>query len=365
VSAVAAAAPRSDAASHEAYAERLYERHQRAIFGFCLKQLRRREDADDAVQTTFIYALLSLRRGIVPQFELPWLLTIARNVCSTRRRSGMRRGAYETPQDLDLLQDTLASPERSDGATAEELRTALSSLPESQRKALLLREWRGLSYDEIGSELGLSQAATEALLFRARQNVAQRLGAGVKTLQGLPLLSFLRGLLQSTAAKTVAVGAATALTAVTVPASDRALHAPTRTTPAAVHADGTSMDVPAPAVQLRAQAPRSATPTRARHVGGTAASRPRHAAALTDAGRTPAPTRTSDAGAPTPPPAAATVVATPPAAAPAGATVQSVVDTASDAGQVLGLPSSSVPQPATPTVTLPVELPEGPQIHVP
>jgi hypothetical protein len=45
--------------------------------------------------------------------------------------------------------------------------------------------------------------------------------------------------------------------------------------------------------------------------------------------------------------------------------VQSVVDTASDAGQVLGLPSSSVPQPATPTVTLPVELPEGPQIHVP
>ena len=117
MSAVAAESP---AASHEAYAERLYERHHRAIFGFCLKQLRRREDADDAVQTTFIYALLSLRRGIVPQMELPWLLTIARNVCSTRRRSGMRRGAYETPQDLDSLQDTLASPDRSAGATADE-----------------------------------------------------------------------------------------------------------------------------------------------------------------------------------------------------------------------------------------------------
>jgi len=215
----AATTPRSDVASHEAYAERLYERHQRAIFGFCLKQLRRREDADDAVQMTFIYALLSLRRGIVPQMELPWLLTIARNVCSTRRRSGMRRGAYESPQDLDLFQDKLASPDRSDVATTEDFTAALRGIPETQRKALLLREWRGLSYEEIGTELGLSQAATEALLFRARQNVARRLDAGLKTLQGLPLVSFLRDLLQTGAAKLIAVGAGAALTVVAVPAA--------------------------------------------------------------------------------------------------------------------------------------------------
>jgi RNA polymerase sigma-70 factor, ECF subfamily len=356
VSALAAAPPRSDAASHEAYAERLYERHQRAIFGFCLKQLRRREDADDAVQTTFIYALLSLRRGIVPQFELPWLLTIARNVCSTRRRSGMRRGAYETPQDLDLLQDTLASPERSGEATAEELRMAVSSLPESQRKALLLREWRGFSYDEIGSELGLSQAATEALLFRARQNVAQRLGAGLKTLQGIPLLTFLRGLLQSAAAKTVAVGAATALTVVTVPAAERALSASTPTPRPAAHVAGTTTAVATPAVQVRPQARRRARPTQAHRVGATAA-RPRHTA-VPAAGKAPA----SDAG--TTPPAAAAVV-TPPAPAPSGGALQGVIDTASDAGQAVALPPISVPQITTPAVTLPVELPAAPQIHIP
>ena len=65
MSAVAAAQPHADVSSPEAYATRLYERHNRAIFGLCLKQLRRREDADDAVQTTFIYALLSLRRGVI------------------------------------------------------------------------------------------------------------------------------------------------------------------------------------------------------------------------------------------------------------------------------------------------------------
>jgi RNA polymerase sigma factor (sigma-70 family) len=227
----AATTSRADAAPAEAYAERLYERHQRALFGFCLRQLRRREDADDAVQMTFIYALTSLRRGVVPQLELPWLFTIARNVCSTRRRSGMRRGEYETPHDLDTIQDKLAVPDRSDVATTEDFVAALRDVPESQRKALLLREWRGLSYDEIGAELGLSQAATEALLFRARQNVARRLDerTGVKTLQGLPFVSLLRDVFQTGAAKLIAFGAGAALTVVAVPAAQQeAGPAPTR-----------------------------------------------------------------------------------------------------------------------------------------
>jgi len=45
---------------------------------------------------------------------------------------------------------------------------ALLSLPAAQRAALTLREYEGLSYDEIGKELGLTQAATAMLLFRAR-----------------------------------------------------------------------------------------------------------------------------------------------------------------------------------------------------
>jgi RNA polymerase sigma factor (sigma-70 family) len=45
-----------------------------------------------------------------------------------------------------------------------------------QRQALLLREWRGFSYREIAEELGLSQAAVETLLFRARRSLAEVLG---------------------------------------------------------------------------------------------------------------------------------------------------------------------------------------------
>ncbi len=56
-----------------------------------------------------------------------------------------------------------------------ELREALAALPESQRSALLLREWRGLSYREIAAELCTTESAVETLIFRARRSLTERL----------------------------------------------------------------------------------------------------------------------------------------------------------------------------------------------
>ena len=372
MSALAAASPQTAVGSAEAYAAELYERHRRAVFGFCYKQLRRREDADDALQTTFVYALLSLRRGVVPELELPWLFTIARNVCSTRRRAGMRRGAHEATQDLDSVQDHLASPERSDEATSEDFTAVLRAIPESQRRALLLREWRGLSYDEIGSELGLSQSATEALLFRARQNVAQRLGerTGLKAaLQGLPFVSFLRNLLQSAAAKTIAPGAAAALTIVAMPAANEHVHtrAPVKT-PVEARA-AVRNDVAAPSAPRR-RAARVQAAARSAEVGAPRRSaahgvrRPPRAAGVV------ANTDTPNVTAPTPPqPTSPPVRNDVPSPSPAAVTIPAatvVVDTASDAAQSLGLPPVTVPQIDTPAVTLPVtQAPTVPSVHLP
>ena len=335
MSALTAAPLETDVGSAEAYATRLYERHSRAIFRLCVKHLRRREDADDAVQTTFIYALLSLRRGVVPQMELPWLMTIARNVCSTRRRSGVRRGAYESPLDLDSFQDRLATPDRSDGVTPDEFRSALRAIPEKQRTALLLREWRGLSYEEIGTELGLSQAATEALLFRARQNVAQRLGSGLKVLNGLPLVSFLRNLLQAGSAQLAVAAAGTALTIAAVPAAAPEPRAAAVTPP------------PATLPAERTSRPAGATSTPPQDVS----SRPHAAAAVT---KSAPPLRTginpvgstgsgdvgAKADAPTPP-------TVPPAAQPTTGPVPDSITSL---------------LPTTPTVTVPSPLP---QVQVP
>jgi RNA polymerase sigma-70 factor, ECF subfamily len=154
----------------------LYERHSSRIFGFCLSRLGSREEAEDAVQTTFLNAQRGLGRGVVPDYELAWLFKIAQNVCHNRHQSARRRGRVEATHDLDALQDVLATPERGGAVSLADLTRALSAVPERQRRALILREFQGLSYEEISLELGVSVAAVETLIFRARRSVAAQLG---------------------------------------------------------------------------------------------------------------------------------------------------------------------------------------------
>jgi RNA polymerase sigma factor (sigma-70 family) len=152
----------------------LYERYSGQILGYCFHQLGSREEAEDAVQTTFMNAFRGLKRGIVPELESAWLFKIAHNVCLSRRRSSWRRGKVEAPNNFEVLQEIVPGREQ----VADELirlQDVLEDMPENQRRAILLREWQGLTYREISDELGLSQAAVETLIFRARRALAQGL----------------------------------------------------------------------------------------------------------------------------------------------------------------------------------------------
>ena len=146
----------------------LYERHHRKILSFCQHQLGNREEAEDATQITFMNAFRGLRRGTSPEFETAWLYKIAHNVCLTKQRNSYRRRLVEAPSDFELIEELVPAPD-SDSDELFGLTSALRVLPEQQRRALLLREWQGLSYREIANEMRLSQAAVETLLFRARR----------------------------------------------------------------------------------------------------------------------------------------------------------------------------------------------------
>jgi RNA polymerase sigma-70 factor (ECF subfamily) len=153
----------------------LFEQYSDQIFRFCYQQLGSREEAEDAVQSTFLNAFRGLGRGVVPESESAWLYKIAHNVCLARRRARWRRGRVETPGDLQALAEVIAAPQGVEGERLVRLEEALRSMPRSQRQAILLREWQGLSYREIGERLELSQAAVETLLFRARRSLASAL----------------------------------------------------------------------------------------------------------------------------------------------------------------------------------------------
>jgi RNA polymerase sigma factor (sigma-70 family) len=200
----------------------LYERFSAQIMGYCLHQLGSREEAEDAVQTTFMNAFRGLKRGIVPQVESAWLFKIAHNVCLSRRRSTWRRGKVEAPNNLEVLQEVVPARERI-GDELIRLPEVLEEMPESQRRAILLREWQGLSYREIAEELQLSQSAVETLIFRARRALAaglevepERPSWRKRARHGIDaggLLAALKGLLTGGTALKVAATVAVATTA--------------------------------------------------------------------------------------------------------------------------------------------------------
>ena len=153
-------------ATAEALTRDLYTRYGAQIQSYCFRRLRSREEAEDAVQTTFLNAFRALQRGTAPHAEQAWLYKIASHVCSARSLASHAE-----------LPETVAAPARVDAEELMGLDEALGAMPENQRRAILLREWRGLSYKEIAEELALSQTAVEMLLFRARKSLARTLEA--------------------------------------------------------------------------------------------------------------------------------------------------------------------------------------------
>jgi RNA polymerase sigma factor (sigma-70 family) len=243
-------APGADAAGD------LYERYSAQIHSYCLHQLGSREEAEDAVQTTFMNAFRGLSRGIVPELESAWLFKIAHNVCLSRRRSSWRRGKIEAPNNFEVLQEVIPGREQvSDELIG--LQDVLETMPENQRRAILLREWQGLTYREISTELGVTQAAVETLIFRARRALAQGLEQDADTWKkrlrrGADVggaIAFVKALLGGGGAAAVKVATAVAVAATTVATAAEAPR----------HAHHAQVAKPAPVATLHLTRPSTAT----------------------------------------------------------------------------------------------------------
>src|SRR2546428_13090983 len=178
-------------------------------------------------------AFRGLSRGIVPELESAWLFKIAHNVCLSRRRSSWRRGKVEAPNNFEVLQEVIPGREEAVADELIRLPDVLEEMPENQRRAILLREWQGLTYREISAELGLSQAAVETLIFRARRALAAGLEQDADTWKSRlrrgsdcgGVAGVLRPLLSGGSAAAVKVAATAVAVATTAVAAAPALHA--------------------------------------------------------------------------------------------------------------------------------------------
>jgi RNA polymerase sigma factor (sigma-70 family) len=149
--------------------EVLYERHAPSILSFCRHMLSDAEEAEDAVQQTFLSAHRDLLQDERQIRVKPWLYTIARNRCVSILR--MRRD--QTERD-PVVATTGLGEEVQRRSDLRDLVADLRDLPDDQRAALVLTELGDLSHADVADVLDCRTANVKGLVFRARAGLMER-----------------------------------------------------------------------------------------------------------------------------------------------------------------------------------------------
>ena len=169
----------------------LTERHRRELHIHCYRMLASFEEAEDAVQETFLRAWRSRDTFDGSTLFRAWLYRIATNVCLDQLRRGSRRVSsvstfaevpWLTPYP-DVLLDEVSASEDPDAVVVERetielaFLAAMQVLPPKQRAAFLVRDVLGWPASETASLLEISVPAANSALQRARATMQQHLPA--------------------------------------------------------------------------------------------------------------------------------------------------------------------------------------------
>jgi len=146
---------------------------------FAWRYLGHREDAEDALQETFLRAYRGLGRYVEREAFRSWLFRILINRCRSLARRRGRRGGIVVHNEEALRDhpDERTSASTSDFELRDALDVALQELEPKLREALLLKHGEGLGYAEISSLIGVSESALKMRVKRACEQLRPRLEA--------------------------------------------------------------------------------------------------------------------------------------------------------------------------------------------
>lgn len=157
--------------------EQLVLDNQNRVYSLALRLLGDREEAADLAQEAFVKAWQGLSSFQGESSFATWVYRLTTNVCIDYLRKKKRREAVEPAVSLDDEDSGWAEPADWEGDPQKQLEQsergnalarALERLPEWQRRALMLRELSGLSYQEIGQALELDIGTVKSRISRAR-----------------------------------------------------------------------------------------------------------------------------------------------------------------------------------------------------
>jgi RNA polymerase sigma-70 factor, ECF subfamily len=157
----------------------LVSRHERRVYGICLRMLGNREDAQDAAQEAFLAALRRASTFRQAAAFSTWLYRIAVNAATDQAR---RRGRARTvPLEPDDGGGPVLAHDPSDHgdavATAVTVQAALARIPEEFRAAVVLCDLLRLPYAEAAAVLEVPVGTVKSRVFRGRLALADQLRA--------------------------------------------------------------------------------------------------------------------------------------------------------------------------------------------
>lgn len=154
----------------------LVDRHYGSCARYAARMLGRREDAEDAVQETFVRIHRALGSYDERQVFRAWLWRVLVNQCRSLARSRGRRERWQAADlDGDARRVTSGASSEADADLRDALQVALDGLEPLLREALLLRYGEELQYEEMARVTGAGVSALKMRVKRARDTVRPRL----------------------------------------------------------------------------------------------------------------------------------------------------------------------------------------------
>lgn len=160
--------------------EALVNRYEGKVYRLSMRMLRNQEDAEDALQETFLQVYRGLKSFEGRSTFSTWLFRLATNVCLMKIRHRETEPAKLLPLEEYIpqheeaghpqIQDWPDKPEDLllNKESQEKMLEALEKLPADHRAVFVLRDIEGFSNSEAGEALGISVAAVKSRLHRAR-----------------------------------------------------------------------------------------------------------------------------------------------------------------------------------------------------
>src|SRR3954447_20948126 len=179
--------------------EALYNRYHRRITAYIHGMVHDHARAEDVAQDVFVSALRRMRETERPIAFKPWVYEIAKNACIDQFRRSRRAEevSYDAEEGLGAADygrlvngDPTPDIALDHKQQLDHLRGALGGLSDSHHQILVMREFEGLSYREIGEKMSMSRPSVESTLFRARKRLTEEYeelitGARCTRIQGI------------------------------------------------------------------------------------------------------------------------------------------------------------------------------------